>query len=141
MSATDDPFAVERRAGDDEVDGGATGIEPAGPAVDPAPGALTNPDVPLFSVGQVSQLLGIAPAALRRLDQQGAMRPGRSDGNQRRYSRRQIQRIQRLTQLLGEGLPIAAAHRIAELEDQVRRLTTELARATKTRASRRGSRR
>ena len=112
-------------------DGRASAIPPGGSAVVPAPGALTDPDVPLYSVGQVSELLGIGPAALRRLDQQGAMRPGRSDGNQRRYSRRQIQRIQRLVQLLGEGLPITAAHRIADLEDQVRRLSVELARPPK----------
>jgi MerR family transcriptional regulator/heat shock protein HspR len=136
MSAREHPDAHQHRADAAGNDGRAPAIGPGGSAVDPAPGALTDPDVPLYSVGQVCELLGIAPAALRRLDQQGALRPGRSDGNQRRYTRRQIQRIQRLAQLLGEGLPITAAHRIAELEDQVRRLSGELAQATTTRKPR-----
>lgn len=135
MSAREPPEA-QYRVDAEGSDGRASAIPPGGSAVVPAPGALTDPDVPLYSVGQVCELLGIGPAALRRLDQQGAMRPGRSDGNQRRYSRRQIQRIQRLVQLLGEGLPITAAHRIADLEDQVRRLSAELAQATKTRKPR-----
>ena len=135
MAARDHPEAQHRADTSGGGDGRAPTIGPGGSAVDPTAGALIDPDVALYSVGQVCELLAVAPAALRRLDQQGALHPGRSEGNQRRYTRRQIARIQRLVQLLGEGLPIAAAHRIAELEDQVRRLSSELAQ-TKTRKPR-----
>jgi hypothetical protein len=42
---------------------------------------------PIFTVGQVSAMLEVQQAFLRRLDQLGVVRPSRSDGRQRRYTR------------------------------------------------------
>jgi MerR family transcriptional regulator, heat shock protein HspR len=84
-------------------------------------------DLPLFTVGQVSGMLEVQQAFLRRLDEFGVVRPSRSDGGQRRYSRREIVTVQYVTRLTSEGMTLAAIRRILELEAQVRDLGLEIA--------------
>ena len=84
-------------------------------------------DLPLFTVGQVSGMLEVQQAFLRRLDEFGVVRPSRSDGGQRRYSRREIVTVQYVVSLTSEGMTLAAVRRILELETQVRGLELEIA--------------
>ena len=84
-------------------------------------------DLPLFTVGQVSGMLEVQQAFLRRLDEFGVVRPSRSDGGQRRYSRREIVTVQYVVSLTSEGMTLAAVRRILELETQVRDLELEIA--------------
>ena len=84
-------------------------------------------DLPLFTVGQVSGMLEVQQAFLRRLDEFGVVRPSRSDGGQRRYSRREIVTVQYVVSLTSEGMTLAAVRRILELEAQVRDLELEVA--------------
>ena len=88
-------------------------------------------DVPLYTVGQVADMLGVQPAYLRRLDSHDVVRPSRSTGRQRRYSRIEIDRIGAITTLMGEGMTLAGAQRIVELQveiDELRRQLAELER-------------
>ena len=88
-------------------------------------------DVPLYTVGQVADMLGVQPAYLRRLDAHDVVRPSRSTGRQRRYSRIEIDRIGAITTLMGEGMTLAGAQRIVELQveiDELRRQLAELER-------------
>ena len=82
-------------------------------------------DLPLFTVGQVSGMLEVQQAFLRRLDEFGVVRPSRSDGGQRRYSRREVVTVQYVVRLSGEGVTLAGIRRILELEAQVARLQQE----------------
>ena len=82
-------------------------------------------DLPLYTVGQVSGMLEIQQAFLRRLDEFGVVRPSRSDGGQRRYSRREVVTVQYVVQLTGQGMTLAGIRRILELEAQVLRLEQE----------------
>ena len=53
----------------------------------------------------------------------------RSDGGQRRYSRREIDHIDAINGLMGEGMTLAGAQRILELQaeiDQLRQQIVEL---------------
>jgi MerR family transcriptional regulator/heat shock protein HspR len=84
-------------------------------------------DLPLFTVGQVSGMLEVQQAFLRRLDEFGVVRPSRSDGGQRRYSRREIVTVQYVVRLTSEGMTLAAVRRILELEAQVQELELQLA--------------
>ena len=84
-------------------------------------------DLPLFTVGQVSGMLEVQQAFLRRLDEFGVVRPSRSDGGQRRYSRREIVTVQYVVTLTNEGMTLAAVRRILELEAQVRGLELQVA--------------
>ena len=82
-------------------------------------------DLPLYTVGQVSGMLEVQQAFLRRLDEFDVVRPSRSDGGQRRYSRREVVTVQYVVQLTGQGMTLAGIRRILELEAQVARLEQE----------------
>ena len=86
-----------------------------------------NEDLPLYTVGQVSGMLEVQQAFLRRLDEFGVVRPSRSDGGQRRYSRREVVTVQYVVQLTGQGMTLAGIRRILELEAQVAQLELECA--------------
>ena len=83
---------------------------------------IDDENLPLFTVGQVSVMLEVQQAFLRRLDQKGVVSPSRSEGKQRRYSRREITVVQYVVQLADQGVSLAGIRRILELEAQVREL-------------------
>lgn len=76
---------------------------------------LDDPDHPVYSMGQAAELLGVTPAFLRSLDASGLLRPGRSDGGHRRYSRRQLDRVVELRRLSEQGHTLASAAEILDL--------------------------
>jgi MerR family transcriptional regulator, heat shock protein HspR len=84
-------------------------------------------DLPLFTVGQVSGMLEVQQAFLRRLDEFGVVRPSRSDGGQRRYSRREVVTVQYVVRLTSQGVTLAGIRRILDLEAQVAKLQQECA--------------
>jgi MerR family transcriptional regulator/heat shock protein HspR len=88
--------------------------------------ALDDDDAALFSVGQVAALLDVPVRQLRRLDQQGIVTPDRSQGNQRRYSRREIDRLHDALALISDDLTLPAVRRIMELQDRVADLEKRL---------------
>jgi excisionase family DNA binding protein len=109
----------------DDDPGAAAGVV-ATPAPPDGLAALDDVDAEVYTIGQAAELLGVPVAALRRLDDAGALRPGRSAGRHRRYSRRQLALAQRMLALVAEGTAIAAARRIADLEGEVRDLRDRL---------------
>ena len=88
---------------------------------------IDDENLPLFTVGQVSVMLEVQQAFLRRLDQKGVVSPSRSEGKQRRYTRREITVVQYVVQLADQGVSLAGIRRILQLEGQVRELERECA--------------
>lgn len=88
---------------------------------------LDDENLPLFTVGQVSEMLEIQQAFLRRLDEFRVVRPSRSAGGQRRYTRREITVVQYVARLVDEGMTLKAIRRVLELEERVRGLERRLA--------------
>jgi len=84
----------------------------------------------MYTVGQVADLLDVQQAFLRRLDSQDIVRPARSDGAQRRYSRVDIDRVTAVCGLIDEGLTLEGVRRVMALQAEVASLRAELA-ATK----------
>ena len=82
-------------------------------------------DLPLFTVGQVSGMLAVQQAFLRRLDSLGVVQPSRSEGGQRRYTRREVTVVQYVVRLADEGLGIKGIQRILQLEARVAELERE----------------
>ncbi|WP_436499711.1 MerR family transcriptional regulator [Actinokineospora sp. HUAS TT18] len=80
---------------------------------------LDDQDYPAYTTGQAANLLGVQEAFLRSLDTADLVRPQRSDGGHRRYSRRQLTLAVRLRELLDEGHALASAARIIGLQDQL----------------------
>ena len=89
---------------------------------------LDDENLPLFTVGQVAGMLEIQQAFLRRLDEYQVVRPSRSAGGQRRYTRNEITIVQYVVELADEGMTLAAIRRILELEARVKDLEDERAR-------------
>ena len=86
---------------------------------------IDDENLPLFTVGQVSVMLEVQQAFLRRLDEKNVVRPSRSEGKQRRYSRREITVVQYVVELADQGVSLAGIRRILQLEAQVRELERE----------------
>jgi MerR family transcriptional regulator, heat shock protein HspR len=77
---------------------------------------LDNADLPLFTVGQVAGMLEVQQAFLRRLDDHEVVRPSRSNGGQRRYTRNEITVVQYVVRLVDEGMTLPAIRRVLLLE-------------------------
>jgi DNA-binding transcriptional MerR regulator len=88
--------------------------------------SIDDTDAPVFTIGQVSAMLTVQPAFLRRLDQHDVVRPARSDGGQRRYSRNQIDQVVEVCTLIDEGLTLVGIRRVLALEARVAELEAEL---------------
>lgn len=86
---------------------------------------LDDPDEPLFTLAVTADLLEIDTQALRRLEAAAGLTSDRPSGNQRRFSRRDIERLARATDLNRQGTPAAAIGRILDLEDEVADLTAD----------------
>ena len=82
---------------------------------------------PLYTVGQVADMLEVQPAFLRRLDSEDLVSPARSTGGQRRYSRSDIYQVQRVSELAGEGLTLAGIRRLLAMEAEVADLRRQIA--------------
>ena len=81
---------------------------------------------PMFSVGQVAELLGVQPAFVRRLDTEEVVQPARSSGGQRRYSQVQVLRVEKVSEMAGDGLNLAGIRRILALEAELDALKTQI---------------
>jgi MerR family transcriptional regulator/heat shock protein HspR len=109
---------------------------------DPARAAYVDDyDAPIYVISIAAELADMHPQTLRAYERKGLIEPSRTEGNTRRYSRRDVDKlkfIQHLTQ--EQGLNIAgvkavlemgqklerARDRIGELEDMVRHLASRL---------------
>lgn len=86
-----------------------------------------DPDYPLYTVAQATELLGVKPPTLRRWEREGLISPRRTEGGQRRYSRRELEQLRHVAQLADEGVTTAGIRRVLKLQDRVDRLEDRLA--------------
>ena len=75
--------------------------------------------VPLYTVGQVADMLSLKQAFLRRIDDLQVVSPQRSAGRQRRYTRVEIRVIRQVAVMAEEGMTLPAIRRIIELEQRL----------------------
>lgn len=80
---------------------------------------LDDPTEPLYTVAVVADLLGLSTQALRRLGIAAEQAHDRPSGNQRRYSRHDIEVLERARELADEGHNSAGIARILDLERQI----------------------
>jgi DNA-binding transcriptional MerR regulator len=74
-------------------------------------------------------MLDVQPAFVRRLDAEQVVQPARSDGGQRRYSRADIDQVQRVAEMANEGMTLVGIRRIFELEIELEEVRAQLAKA------------
>ena len=81
--------------------------------------------LPLYTVGQVAEMLSLKQAFLRRIDDLEVVSPQRSAGRQRRYTRVEIRVIQQVASMADAGMTMTAIRRIIELEQQLAAVARE----------------
>jgi len=82
----------------------------------------------LFSISVAAELAGLHPQTLRIYEREGLLDPARSAGGTRRYSRRDIDRLQQICALTADGLNLAGIRRVLQLQEDTRQLQAEVAR-------------
>ena len=82
-------------------------------------------NVPLYTVGQVADMLSLKQAFLRRIDELQVVSPQRSAGRQRRYTRVEIRVVQQVATMADEGMTMPAIRRIIELEQRLAEVARE----------------
>lgn len=81
----------------------------------------------VYVISVAAELAGVHPQTLRIYEREGLIDPERSAGGTRRYSRRDISRLQEICALTADGLNLAGIRRILQLEEETRQLRAELA--------------
>lgn len=75
----------------------------------------------LYVISIAAELAGVHPQTLRVYERKGLVQPHRTEGNTRRYSEEDIQRLRRIQALTNEGLNLAGVMRVMELEQELER--------------------
>jgi MerR family transcriptional regulator, heat shock protein HspR len=83
----------------------------------------------VYSISVAAELTGVGPQTLRLYEDKGLVVPARTGGGTRRYSGRDIERIQRIAMLTAAGLNLAGVGRVLELEAENDLLRAQLAEA------------
>jgi MerR family transcriptional regulator/heat shock protein HspR len=83
----------------------------------------------VFVISVAAELAGVHPQTLRIYERKGLVGPRRTVGGSRRYSEDDIERIRRIQDLTTAGLNLEGVRRVMALEDEMRVLRDELARA------------
>ncbi|ERK71385.1 MULTISPECIES: heat shock protein transcriptional repressor HspR [Leifsonia] len=83
-------------------------------------------NTPVFVISIAAELAGMHPQTLRQYDRLGLVSPSRTAGKSRRYSMRDVEKLQEIARLGAEGVSLEGIRRIIELEDQVGSLSARV---------------
>jgi MerR family transcriptional regulator/heat shock protein HspR len=82
-------------------------------------GRKDDRDRALYVISVAAELAGVHPQTLRIYERKGLVEPQRTVGRSRRYSDRDIHRLQRIQELTNEGVSLAGVKRIIALEEEL----------------------
>ena len=85
-------------------------------------------DRALYVISVAAELAGVHPQTLRIYERKGLVEPQRTVGRSRRYSDRDIRRLQRIQELTNDGVSLAGVKRIIALEEELEDLRGEVER-------------
>lgn len=88
-------------------------------------------DHAVYAIAVAAELVGTNIANLRVYERRGLVAPERSAGGTRRYSRDDVERLQRIGVLLAEGLNLAGVAMVLRMEGENARLSREITRLRK----------
>lgn len=83
-------------------------------------------DRPVFVISVAAELAGMHPQTLRQYDRLGLVQPQRAPGRARRYSKRDVQKLQEIQELSQSGVSLEGIKRIMQLENQVEALRARI---------------
>ena len=81
---------------------------------------------PLYMISVAAELAGVHPQTLRAYEQKGLVTPQRTSGNTRMYSQADIERLELINELTGEGINLAGVIRILDLQGRLDERDQEL---------------
>ena len=79
----------------------------------------------VYGISVASELSGIDPQTLRLYERRGLLTPARTDGGTRRYSDDDLDRLQRISELVTQGINIAGIAQILHLERRTDELESD----------------
>ena len=78
-----------------------------------------NASVPKYTIGVVSQLLGLPPQMLRRYEEAGLLEPARQSGKNRLYSDQDLAVLEEIAELYEQGVNAVGIRHIIQMRRQV----------------------
>lgn len=85
-----------------------------------------RPDQGVYGISVAAEIVGTGVQNLRAYERRGLVEPARTDGGTRRYSVDDLERVRRITELLGSGLNLAGVAMVLDLEEDNARLRKRL---------------
>jgi MerR family transcriptional regulator/heat shock protein HspR len=76
----------------------------------------------VFAISVAAELTGLHPQTIRIYEREGLVRPARSGGGTRRYSRDDIDRLNEVVALMASGLNLEGVRQVLRLQRENRRL-------------------
>lgn len=99
---------------------------------------MSRRDRAVYVISVAAELAGMHPQTLRIYERRGLVAPARTGGGSRRYSDADIELLRRIQQLTAAGLNLAGVKAVLQLEHEVLRLQSEVARLARDQPSRPG---
>ena len=87
---------------------------------------MTRSDRGVYAISVAAEMVSMEIQNLRVYERRGLLRPDRPAGGTRLYSADDVERLERIRDLLADGLNLAGIARVLELEDEVVRLRSRL---------------
>lgn len=82
---------------------------------------------PRYMISVAAELVGMHPQTLRLYEGKGLVRPARTPGGTRLYSDADVERLRLIQRLTTElGLNLAGVEQVLRLQDEVRRLRSQV---------------
>ena len=88
-----------------------------------------NASMPKYTIGVVSQLLGLPPQILRRYEEAGLLEPARQSGKNRLYSDQDIAILEEISELSAQGVNTVGISYIIQIRRHVLVLQQEVEQA------------
>jgi len=85
-----------------------------------------NAGMPKYTIGVVSQLLGLPPQMLRRYEEAGLLEPARQSGKNRLYSDQDLAVLEEIAELYEQGVNAVGIRHIIQMRRQVVMLQREV---------------
>ncbi|HLX57213.1 MAG TPA: MerR family transcriptional regulator [Ktedonobacteraceae bacterium] len=93
---------------------------------------VNDASLPKYTIGVVSQLLGLPPQMLRRYEEAGLLEPARQSGKNRLYSDQDLAVLEEIAELYEQGVNAAGMRHIIQMRRQVVVLQQEVNKTRET---------
>ena len=87
---------------------------------------MVSSDDGVYAISVAASMVSMEIQNLRVYERRGLLTPDRTSGGSRLYSDDDVVRLERIRDLLAEGLNLVGIARVLELEDEVDRLRAQL---------------